>query len=720
MNKILKYGLRTIVGLLLVVVVAVAALVLVVDPNDYKDDIANVVEKQTGRQLQIEGDLAWQLWPPIGISIGKTQLSNHPDFGEGPMVKVDSVVVDVAVFSLLDDQLVIDEVNIDGLYLHLIKDKSGKTNLDDLTQNKATSPSDKTPSDKTSSEGKPSALPDIQLSQGVNLTNVTLINEDRQAGTKQQLSQLNLHIGQFGWDRWFDIGLGLSLSLDQQLSATLDWQAELKVASSLKQFYIQNGEMVLHAEGAMLPKPVDVRLENAATIDLDKDSVSITPLKIRLNQLHIDAPTEVTQLTSSLTTSTKFTLHDFDAKALLTELGIVIDTAKKEALTKLGMQSHIGFDSTTSAVKLSDILVKLDSTTIKGKASVVPGEILNSRFQLAIDTINVDDYLAPASEKDEQASPDTKQEQPAESSEPDLSALRTLDVEGKITVGSLVASKVQMQKADLTVTVKDGLARINPLTANLYEGSIETRMTLNAQKDTPAYSLWQKINGVQATPLLKALADVDVIAGATNFETRITGSSFKSDKLLANLTGNGKFSFLDGAVKGINIAQMLRQAQAQYAGKSLDDNAKGPLQTDFTELGGQFTIAKGKVFNPDLQAKSPLFRVTGQGDVDLVGQNIDYIARIAVVESLEGQGGKSLRELRGLTIPLTVKGELSQPKLGLKLDELLTGKAKAMAEQKVKQAEEEARKKLDKEKQKLEQKAKDKLQEALKDKVKLW
>jgi AsmA protein len=91
-----------------------------------------------------------------------------------------------------------------------------------------------------------------------------------------------------------------------------------------------------------------------------------------------------------------------------------------------------------------------------------------------------------------------------------------------------------------------------------------------------------------------------------------------------------------------------------------------------------------------------------------------------VVESLEGQGGKSLRELRGLTIPLTVKGELTQPKFGLKLDELLTGKAKAMAEQKVKQAEEEARKKLDKEKQKLEQKAKDKLQEALKDKVKLW
>ena len=56
--KLVKWLLGTLVVLVLVIGVGVAALVYLVDWNDFKDTIQNQVKKQTGRDLTIAGDLS--------------------------------------------------------------------------------------------------------------------------------------------------------------------------------------------------------------------------------------------------------------------------------------------------------------------------------------------------------------------------------------------------------------------------------------------------------------------------------------------------------------------------------------------------------------------------------------------------------------------------------------------------------------------------------------
>ena len=113
-------------------------------------------------------------------------------------------------------------------------------------------------------------------------------------------------------------------------------------------------------------------------------------------------------------------------------------------------------------------------------------------------------------------------------------------------------------------------------------------------------------------------------------------------------TLNGKlgFAFTDGAVKGFNLAAMLRKAQAQLNGQPAPEET-GPNQTDFSELSGTASVTNGIMRNRDLLAKSPLLRVQGEGDIDLPKETLDYLVTAKVVKSIEGQGGKDLADLKG-------------------------------------------------------------------------
>jgi AsmA protein len=157
---------------------------------------------------------------------------------------------------------------------------------------------------------------------------------------------------------------------------------------------------------------------------------------------------------------------------------------------------------------------------------------------------------------------------------------------------------------------------------------------------------------------------------------------------LQTLSGNGGFSFTDGALKGINIAGAIRKAKAALSGQKVADS-EGPVQTDFSSLSGTFTAKNGLIDNQDLALKSPLLRVSGAGQASLPKETIDYSLKVAVVGSISGQGGEELAELKGLTIPVKIGGTFSNPKPTVDLANLVKDKAKqelkAKAEEKLKE-----------------------------------
>src|SRR5918996_3838472 len=126
-----------ILGIILVLFLALMAagaayLIWIFDPNDYKPKLTALVERHIGRRLHIDGEIHLVLFPDLGIKTGRIWLDDVAGFGKGPFAELQSVAVRVKMTPLLSGQVVIERISLDGLRLHLIKDKNGKTNWADL------------------------------------------------------------------------------------------------------------------------------------------------------------------------------------------------------------------------------------------------------------------------------------------------------------------------------------------------------------------------------------------------------------------------------------------------------------------------------------------------------------------------------------------------------------------------------------------------------------
>ncbi|HKJ77809.1 MAG TPA: AsmA-like C-terminal region-containing protein, partial [Gammaproteobacteria bacterium] len=294
-----------------------------------------------------------------------------------------------------------------------------------------------------------------------------------------------------------------------------------------------------------------------------------------------------------------------------------------------------------------------------------------------------------------------------------LEPLRSLDVRGGVGLDSLQLLNMKVTELRAEVDGRGGQFRVHPITMKLYDGGYSGDMRFDVRGERPKFAVNEELKGVQVGPLLADLIGKDHVTGTGFVTADLAGTGIEPEVVRRTLSGEAAFRFTEGAVKGINIAQMLRKAQAALGGGSAPEDAT--KKTDFTELKGSVRIDKGVVRNDDLSAKSPLLRVDGAGQANIVKETVDYRVKTSVVGSLQGQGGKDLGELKGLTVPIRVTGTFSKPEFDVELDSVLKDKAKQAVEEKKQQLKEEAERKL---KEKVQDEAGDKAEDAAKDKLK--
>ena len=167
MKKLFKISGIILAVILSVMVLAVVAVTVFVDPNDYRDDISKIVKEKTGRTLTIKGDLSLKFFPWIGLSIGDTTLSNAKGFGNKPFAHFDRIQLEVKLLPLITKRVEMKKIVIDGVALDLQKNKQGTSNWDDMiARGKQTKKTVKEKDQHESSGG----LKDIQIG-GIEIIN---------------------------------------------------------------------------------------------------------------------------------------------------------------------------------------------------------------------------------------------------------------------------------------------------------------------------------------------------------------------------------------------------------------------------------------------------------------------------------------------------------------------------------------------------------------------
>jgi len=258
--------------------------------------------------------------------------------------------------------------------------------------------------------------------------------------------------------------------------------------------------------------------------------------------------------------------------------------------------------------------------------------------------------------------------------EPDLRFLKPWKIAAVMQVDKLLLRGLDIGRLRADVNGRNGVIQINPLRFELAGGRIEEQASLNIGAYPITWKEAVKIRDVQLQPVLKALADNDMLSGLLQMDTQLGGRGLLPDTAMAGLNGKGNILLRDGSIKGFDIPGMLRNIQ--NFGQSTGEKKK----TDFSQMSGSFNITNGVAKNDDLFVASPLFRLTGYGVLNLVAQQMDYHLKPRLVGSLVGQGDSEIVR-KGLEVPLRLTGPINAPKVKLEVSiESLLGNREAIQE----------------------------------------
>ncbi|WP_323896354.1 AsmA family protein [Aeromonas allosaccharophila] len=675
-----------LLGLAVAAVVAIVALVSLIDPNQFKPQLAEQVRKSTGRELVIAGEIDWRFWPSLGLSLEQVALHNPTGFAEPDLVRFEQGEASVALLPLLSHRLEIGKVTLSGAHLFIQTKADGSSNLSSLIKDSAASTAT-----ATSEPAAPSTPPvptgdkqpwQISL-QGVALSQASALVQDDRSGTSLRLDRLDLDMGQLVTGQWVPVTLAAKGSADK-LVFDVKGQTQIKLAqetmaSELKDLSL-SGSL---SDPALRLDSFSIKGDRLALGEWSNLTLALKGAKVEGQQA---------LLAGSLEGTLKGRL---DKEMKLAELSDVLLTAALEgdALPRPQMKLKLaGFaraELDKQLITLSKLVMSADEALLSGDGTVQLGAVPATSFDLKGEKLDLDKWLAksapttPAQAKENKpaigasnaAASDNKaatgKSEALSAVEPDLGALKGVDLDGRLQLGSLRLKGLELGSVDLQVALTKGLLTLKQFSATVAGGQVKANGVLDARQQPATYKVHKQVTGVNIRPLLQTLAQSDLLEGKGDLDVQVRGRGLSALALRNGMRGKVTLKLSDGALHGINLPEMIREARATLTGKGAEQ-VKEARKTDFSALTASFLIADGIARSNDIQLFAPALRVKGEGQTALVPESLDFLFLTSIVESSKGQGGKDVDELKEITIPVRIGGHWQAPSYQLDVKALLS------------------------------------------------
>jgi len=614
---------RRFIAILFVLVVVVIGVLLVAPnfiPMDvYKTQITQAAERTTGRALTIDGDLKIAFFPRFQIELNDVTFANREGASPEQMATMDQLGIGLEVMPLFRREVVIDRLVLTRPVMSLEIDRNGHGNWEfDM-------PASAPDADEAGDGGNEDfALNELSLGD-VRLVDGDVRFRDRRNGADYHLQDIDLTVslptlqGPLGLDGQLTYN-GERLNLDTQIDSPRGF-----------------------IDGEQTPTRIALRSD---VVRLDFNGSAATA---RSGAIPLRAGGDVE-------------LNVPSVRALAAWTGSPIESPGGFGPLHVTGRADANGDNVT----FNNATLSFDEMNGTGNfAFNLGGTRPRVNGDLALNQVDIRPYMGESTGGSGNRGGGSSEW----STDPiDFSALRALDANLSIVADQVITPTLEFGRSTLEVTLQNGVMTAVIEEMNLYEGSGNARFEVDARNDVAVVREQSTFDLVQALPLFTDLANFRSLEGVGMVSLDVTTRGRSQRDFISALNGDGEIRFRDGALKGINIAQMLRTV-----GSALTDIEipRGPQQTDFAELGGTFQIRDGVVTNTDMRLLNPLLRVTGTGSTNLVNRTIDYRINPQAVMTLEGQG--STRDITGATVPLRVTGSWDNLRFGPDIESIGRG-----------------------------------------------
>ncbi|MCF8067828.1 MAG: AsmA family protein [Desulfobacterales bacterium] len=626
MKKAIKWISIIAGSLLLLFILAIIIIPKFINVEKFQPRIEAEVIKATGRKFSLGTAPRLTLFPWAGIKLADIRLGNISGMTEENFISVDNIDARVKIMPFLTKRTAQVRFVLNGPHIVLEKGKDGQNSWDfkiPVTDKKVAKTEEKKTDERPASEKQASEQMPVKnfILDEFAITNGTVLYIDHTTKTRKEITDVNLSLEDVTLER--PIRIIFSAKLDQQ-PVFLDG----KIGPIGKE---PGREDIL----------VDITLKALEQIVLSLNGKIITPMSNPAFDMTIR-------------------VEPFSPRNLVAAMGqkFPVKTADKDVLKKVSFDSKIKGNS--SLISISDGHLLLDDSTMIFSMTATEFDKPNLVFSFDLDEIDVDRYLPPPEKKKNIEQPDKKEEQAAADADAkpiDYKPLRKVIMDGSLTAGKVKAMGARMENVTLKINAKNGLINIDPFGMTIYGGTIASVVNADVRANTPATKVKLEIDNVQAGPLLRDVIEKDILEGMTKATITLDMKGDDPDRIKRTLNGEGKLTFKDGAVKGIDLAGMVRNLKATFgAGEPGGEKPR----TDFGKLNVPFTITKGLFNSKNTTMVSPFIRVLVSGDAHLVKETLDMRVEPKFVGTIKGQGDKT--DHSGITVPVLITGTFTEPK----------------------------------------------------------
>ena len=240
----------------------------------------------------------------------------------------------------------------------------------------------------------------------------------------------------------------------------------------------------------------------------------------------------------------------------------------------------------------------------------------------------------------------------------DVTGLNYVDAQIRVSAAELNIGEGHFAPVAIDATLAGGVLKCGITNLGAYGGQANGEIDIDAGGATPAYTLRADLAGVRALPLLKSAAGFDKLDGKMQAKISVRSSGQSQRAIMSNLSGTAFATFQDGAIRGLNVAQMIRSLTASTLSGWQESREQ---TTDLTQLSASFRIEQGQATTSDLNLVGPLVKMTGTGTVDLGRKSLAFRVEPKLVMTTQGQGRAA--DPVGFGIPVVIDGPWAQPRI---------------------------------------------------------
>ncbi len=364
MKRLLKILLSLLLGIISLLLIAILIIVFVIDLNNYKPQITELVEDTIGRTLTIDGDIGLTFYPWIGLNLGKVSLGNAAGFEEPEFAKIKQAQVLIKLIPLFKKQVQVDTVLLEGAEITLTRKSDGTTNWDDLA---ALGGEQQAPKEDVA------PFKDFQI-DGIDLRHAKIVWDDQQTASHYILSEVNLNTSAINLNLAtlslnepvkLQLNTRLNISGDTTLSGQIGLDTQISLNQEQQHYRLEPLQINATVQGNSIPGGTQTLSITTQAIDINliQQSLTLDGLVTKLMAGVLSGDIQATHLQTNPTLSGTLKLADLNLPNLLKQLQLPAALPNDKLLKTVGGQTQ--FQANMAGIRLTNLHLSADDNQLK-------------------------------------------------------------------------------------------------------------------------------------------------------------------------------------------------------------------------------------------------------------------------------------------------------------------------------------------------------------------